>query len=229
MLVPQGEGSGTPTEPHHTPSHEAQKTSSTTPLSPTLPSVTTVLIPTVTPSDTPTLRYYTRRASIAQSSALPPVADEPASPLRDVSQAPRVTSPAANEGSMQLKLDELTGLYTSLQRQHSEMAAKFEAQELEINRFKARVKLLEDREGLVAERSRDDAPIKGRNLDKGEAAAERVSNDTEEMETVLTSMDAITILSGGVAEVPTGKDERANIQRCRSCKDPCREGTADDD
>nr|GFA44920.1 hypothetical protein [Tanacetum cinerariifolium] len=121
-----GEGSGTPTEPHHTPSPEAQQTSYTTPSSPTLPSVTTAPIPTVTLSDTPTLTQYTRRARIAQSSALPPVADEPASPLRDVSKgeacptysgfeadqdkaniaksstlpydsAPRVPSPAADE------------------------------------------------------------------------------------------------------------------------------------
>nr|GFB66720.1 hypothetical protein [Tanacetum cinerariifolium] len=117
------------------------------------------------------------RARIAQSSALSPVADEPASSLRDVSQseacltdsgfgadqdraniaktstlpydlAPRVTSPAVDEGSMQQT-------------------------ELEINMLKARVKLLEDREGGGAERSGDDAPIKGRNLNKGEAAAER--------------------------------------------------------
>nr|GEX04499.1 hypothetical protein [Tanacetum cinerariifolium] len=232
MLVPQGEGSGTPTEPHHTPSPEAQQTSSTTPSSPTLPSVTTVPIPTVTPSDTPTLRQYTRRARITQSSALLPIADEPASPLRDVSQgeacptdsgfdtdqeraniaksstlphdlAPRVTSPAADEGSMQLKLDELTNLCSSLQRQHSEMVFKFKSQELEIHRLKARVKLLEDREGLAAKRSKDDAPIKGRNLDEGEAAAERVSNYTEEMATVLTFMDATTVLASGVAKVPT--------------------------
>nr|GFC25987.1 hypothetical protein [Tanacetum cinerariifolium] len=37
-----------------------------------------------------------------------------------------------------------------------------------------------------------------------EAAAERVSDDTEEMATVLTSMDAATILASGVAEVPIG-------------------------
>nr|GEZ63165.1 synaptobrevin, longin-like domain protein [Tanacetum cinerariifolium] len=104
-------------------------------------------------------RQYTRRARIAQSSALSPVADEPASPLRD---------------------------------------------ELEINRLKARVKLLEDREGVAAERSGDDASIKGRNLDEGEAAAERVSDDTEEMETVLTYMDAATVLASRVTEVPTG-------------------------
>nr|GEU80891.1 hypothetical protein [Tanacetum cinerariifolium] len=46
-----------------------------------------------------------------------------------------------------------------------------------------------EKEG-VAERSGDDAPIKRRNLDEGEATAKRVSDDTEEMATVLTSMDA---------------------------------------
>nr|GEY18247.1 putative ribonuclease H-like domain-containing protein [Tanacetum cinerariifolium] len=92
----------------------------------------------------------------------------------------------------------------NLQRKHSEMIAKFEAHEVEINRLKARVKLLKDREGVAAERSKDDAPIKGRNLDEGEAAAERVSDDTEEMATVLTSMDAATVLAARVADVPTG-------------------------
>nr|GFB77852.1 hypothetical protein [Tanacetum cinerariifolium] len=76
--------------------------------------------------------------------------------------------------------------------------------EVEIKRLKARVKLLEDKEGLVRERSRDDAPIKGRNLDEREAAAERVSDDTEEMATVLTSMDAANVLASGVVESPTG-------------------------
>nr|GFD21547.1 hypothetical protein [Tanacetum cinerariifolium] len=58
-----------------------------------------------------------------------------------------VTSLAADEGSMQQKLDELMALCTSLQRQQSEMASKFAAQDLEISQLKARVKLLEDREG----------------------------------------------------------------------------------
>nr|GEV08650.1 synaptobrevin, longin-like domain protein [Tanacetum cinerariifolium] len=201
----KGEGSGTPTEPHHTPSPEAHYTSPTTHSSPTLPPITTAPIPTVTLSDTPLLRQYTRRTRIAQSSVLPPAVDEPASPLRDVSQgkacptdsafgadqdraniaktstlphdsAPRVTSPAADEGT----------------------------QVLEIHRLKARVKLLEDREGVDTDRSGDDAPIKGRNLDEGEVAAKRVSDDIEEMATVLISMDATTVLASGVAEVPTG-------------------------
>nr|GFA52988.1 hypothetical protein [Tanacetum cinerariifolium] len=92
--------------------------------------------------------------------------------------------------------------YTSLQRQHSELISKFEAQELEINRLKVRVQLLKDREGLVRERHGYDTPIKGRNLDEGKAAAERVSDDIKEMETVLTSMDAATVLASGVDDVP---------------------------
>nr|GFC98163.1 hypothetical protein [Tanacetum cinerariifolium] len=88
----------------------------------------------------------------------------------------RVTSLAADEGSMQHKLDELTALCTSLQRQHSKMVARFEAQGLEIESLKVGC--------------------------RGEAA-ERVSDDTKEMATVLTSMDAATVLASGVAEVPT--------------------------
>nr|GFC00607.1 hypothetical protein [Tanacetum cinerariifolium] len=62
--------------------------------------------------------------------------------------APRVTSPAADEGSMQRTISELTALCTSLQRQHSKLLAKFQAQEVEILRLKERVQVLEDREGV---------------------------------------------------------------------------------
>nr|GEX56244.1 uncharacterized mitochondrial protein AtMg00810-like [Tanacetum cinerariifolium] len=190
-----GEGSGTPTESHHTPTFEASQSSQHELPSPSLPPVTTATIPhviptsqllTVIPTDTTPLRHYTRRARIAYDST------------------PRVTSLAADEGSMQQNLNELTALCTNLQRQQSEMVSRFEAQELEINRLKARIKLLKDKDRGVIEKSGDDAPIKGRRLDEGEEAAERVSDDTEEMATVLTSMDATSILtSGGVQVVPT--------------------------
>nr|GFD44650.1 hypothetical protein [Tanacetum cinerariifolium] len=119
-----------------------------------LPSLSTAPIPPVTQTDTTSIRQYSRRARIAQSSALPTVADEPASPVRDVSEgeayptksgfisdqdratiakastlphdsAPKVTSPTADEGSMQQTISELMALCTSLQRQHSELLAKF--------------------------------------------------------------------------------------------------------
>nr|GEZ25767.1 hypothetical protein [Tanacetum cinerariifolium] len=98
------------------------------------PVIPTLPLPTVIPTDTTTVRHYTRRARIAQSLVLPPIADEPASPIGD------------------------------------------DTQELEINSLKARIKLLEDKDRGVVEHSGDDAPIKGRSLDKGEEAAERVKS-----------------------------------------------------
>nr|GEW81068.1 hypothetical protein [Tanacetum cinerariifolium] len=195
---------GTPTEPHHTPSPEAQQTSPIAISSPSLPPVTTKSLPTVIPIDTPQVRHYTRRARIAQSSALPPAADEPASPIGDDSQGeacptvsgleaeqdreniiktstlpsdstPRVTSLAADEGIMKQHLNELTNLCTRLQRQQDEMTLKITAQDLEISLLKARVKLLEDREGGAIEGS-----------------TEKGSNNTEEMVNVLASLDAAT-------------------------------------
>nr|GFC81670.1 hypothetical protein [Tanacetum cinerariifolium] len=47
----------------------------------------------------------------------------------------------------------------------SELQAKFQAQEVEIVKLKDRVKVLEDREGVAAKQSRDDASIKGRKSD----------------------------------------------------------------
>nr|GFC24035.1 hypothetical protein [Tanacetum cinerariifolium] len=141
-----------------------------------LSSIPTAPIPPVTQPDTTPIRQYSRRTRIAQSSALPTVADEPASPMKDVTEgeacptesgfiadqdratiaktstlphdsAPRVTFPAADEGNMQHTISELTTLW--------------------------------------------------------EAAAERISNDSEEIARVLTSMDAATVLARGI-DVPTG-------------------------
>nr|GFD21657.1 hypothetical protein [Tanacetum cinerariifolium] len=41
-------------------------------------------------------------------------------------------------------------------------------------------------------------------MDEGEVATERVSDDTEEMATVLNLMDAATFLANKVVDVPTG-------------------------
>nr|GFA89437.1 hypothetical protein [Tanacetum cinerariifolium] len=117
--------------------------------------------------------------------------------------APRVTSPTADEGSMQHNISKLTALCTSLQRQYSELQAKFQAQEEEIVKLKDRVKVLEDKEDVAVTQSGDDAPIKGMSINKGEAAAERISNNSEEIVRVLTSIDAATVLAGGI-DVPTG-------------------------
>nr|GFB97966.1 hypothetical protein [Tanacetum cinerariifolium] len=133
-----------------------------------LPSIPTALIPHVAQPDLTPIRQYTRRARIAQSSDLLTIADEPASPVRDVSEGeacptesgfiadqdretiaksstlphdstPRVTFSAADEGSMQHNISGLTALCTSLQRQYSELLEKFQAQKEEIVRLKERV------------------------------------------------------------------------------------------
>nr|GEY38239.1 hypothetical protein [Tanacetum cinerariifolium] len=202
-----------------TPSHTTHPSSSLLP-------ITTTSIPTVTPTETTPIRQYTRRTRIVQSSVPLTVADEPTSPQSDASQgeacptdsdfiagqdretidksstlphdsAPWVTSPAAVEGNMQQTIPELTALCTSLQRQLSELTDKFQAHEVEINRLKEIVKQLEEREGVAAINFGDDAPIKGRSM-------ERVSDDTKEMATVLTLMDSTTVLESGVVDVPTG-------------------------
>nr|GEV19828.1 hypothetical protein [Tanacetum cinerariifolium] len=171
-----------------------------------VPTEITETLPTSTPTEIPTLRQYSKRAKIAQSKALPTAVDEPVSPLGDVSQGeafltvsgleagqvreniiktsalpydstPRVTSLAADEGSMQQHLQELTDLCTHLQRQQIEMATKIVAQDLEISNLKARIKFLEDKDGGGAELSGEDAPIKGRSLETGEEAG--VERSTE--------------------------------------------------
>nr|GEW68741.1 putative ribonuclease H-like domain-containing protein [Tanacetum cinerariifolium] len=111
----KGECSGTLTEPHPTPSLEAQQTSPTIYSSPSLPPVTTVNIPLVIPT-------------VPLPTAVP--TDSP------------------NLGIILKELGLLSPqLFHLLQRQQSELMSKFEAQELEISRLKAKVKLLKDREG----------------------------------------------------------------------------------
>nr|GEW52338.1 hypothetical protein [Tanacetum cinerariifolium] len=143
MLVHQGEGSDTPTEPHHTPFPESRGG---------------------LPTDSGFIADQDRE-TIVKSSTLPH------------DSAPRVTSPAADEGSMQQNISELTALCTSLQRQYFELMSKFqaqEAQEVEIGRLKERVQALEDREGVASKQSGEDSPIKRRSNNEREAAAERI-------------------------------------------------------
>nr|GEZ90529.1 hypothetical protein [Tanacetum cinerariifolium] len=74
-----------------------------------------------------------------------------------------------------------------------------------LNVSKEMVKVLEDKEDVAVTQSGDDAPIKRKSINEGEAAAERISNDSEEIARVLTSMDAATVLAGGI-DVPAGSD-----------------------
>nr|GEW79314.1 hypothetical protein [Tanacetum cinerariifolium] len=138
-----------------------------------------------------------RRVRNAQSSALPTVADEPASLVRDVSEGEAYPIESG------FIVDQDRATIANLQRQHSELLAKFQAQDVEILKLKDRVKVLEDREGFAATQSRDDALIKRRSIDEEEAATERISDDSEELARVLISMDATTVLAGRI-DVPTG-------------------------
>nr|GFA16221.1 hypothetical protein [Tanacetum cinerariifolium] len=153
------------------------------------------------------------RARITQSSALLTAVDEPASPLGDDSQGkacptvsgleagqdmaniiksstlphnstPRVTSLAADESSMQQQLNELTDLYTRLQRQQTEIATKITAQDLEIASLKAKIKMLEEKDGGVTEPSGEDATIKGRSLETSEEAGVEKSTERGKVTTV---------------------------------------------
>nr|GEV75212.1 hypothetical protein [Tanacetum cinerariifolium] len=211
------------------------------------------------PTETLTPQRYTRRAiRIAQPKALSPAADEPASLSRDDRQgeafptvssldaghdkeniaktfamphesSSRVPSLGADEGSMQQRIHELIELYTSLQRQQSQMAAKIKDQDLEISGLKARVKSLKDKERIREEPTQEDAPITEGIIDIGEElgaekSTELGSNDTEEMVHVLISMEAANILSSGgaaasispanvlpVAGVPTDSGSFPNV------------------
>nr|GFD12265.1 hypothetical protein [Tanacetum cinerariifolium] len=162
MLIQQGEGSGTPTEPHHTPSPEVTSSHPST-SSITLPSIPTAPIPPVTQTGTTPIIQYTRRERISQSSALPTVAYEPASPVRDDSQ-----KEACPTDSGFIADQDRATITKSFTLPH----------------------------GMIGDKSRDDAPIKGRSNNEGEATAKRISNDSEEIARVLTSMDAATVLAG---------------------------------
>nr|GEX55469.1 hypothetical protein [Tanacetum cinerariifolium] len=166
------EGSGTPTEPRHTPSPEAQPPSHTTHSLSILPPVTTTSIPTITLSKTTPIRKYTRRARIAQSSALLAVADNLEYPLRDVSQG----EACPTDSGFIADQDRAT-----IAKQYSRRAR--------IAQSFALPPVTDEPASLLRDVSK---------------AAERVSDDTEEMATVLTFMDAATVLASGVADVPIG-------------------------
>nr|GEU69824.1 retrovirus-related Pol polyprotein from transposon TNT 1-94 [Tanacetum cinerariifolium] len=149
ILVHQGEGSGTPTEPHHTPAPEAQ-----TPSHSTYPS-----------------------SSLPPSSVPPTIVDEPASPQRDASQGESCpTDSGFITDQDRATIDKSSTLPHDSAPRVTSHAAVEGTQEVEINRLKEKVKQLEEREGVAAINSRDDAPIKGRT----------------------------TVLASGVADVPTG-------------------------
>nr|GEV09445.1 RNA-directed DNA polymerase, eukaryota [Tanacetum cinerariifolium] len=96
------------------------------------------------------------------------------------------------------------------------MASKITAQDLEISTLKARIKHLEDKDGGDDDLSRKDATIKGRRLEIGEEAGierstEKDSNDTEEMANILTSLDASSVLTSRVQNLPPTQEEKEKM------------------
>nr|GEZ38852.1 hypothetical protein [Tanacetum cinerariifolium] len=194
MLVTMGEGSRTPTEPHHTPTPEALQSPQHDLSSSIHPPVTTKTIPTVIPTDTLPLRQYTRRAKIAQFLTLPTATDKHASLLRDNSQGEALPTVSGLESGQ----DRENIIQTSaLPHDSTPKVTSLAADEGRFSYYK-------DRGGT--EPSREDAPIKGRSLEtKEEAGVERStkrgSDDTKELVNVLTSLDAASILTSGVQVV----------------------------
>nr|GFB47554.1 hypothetical protein [Tanacetum cinerariifolium] len=181
MLVHPGEGSGIPTKPHHTPFPEVKAQAH--PLSPItpflevesshpttssipLPFIPTAPIPTVTQTDTTLIIQYSRRARIAQSSALPTVADEPASPVRDVSEGEAFPT--------------TSGFIADQDRATIDKRARI-AQSSALPTIADKPASLMRDVRVAATQSRDDAPIKGRSIDEGEPATERISDDSKEL------------------------------------------------
>nr|GFA04507.1 hypothetical protein [Tanacetum cinerariifolium] len=210
--IQQGEGSGTTTKPHHTPTQEAHPSSHTYISSPSIPTVTsipTIPIPTVIPSETTPIRQYTQRARIAQSSALIPVANELASPVRDDSQGEACPT---DSGFIADQNRATIAKSSTLPHDSAPRPAKatfratcpISSSEGGNQQVEGKSHAVRRKRRSCCTNSRDDAPIKGRSMDKGEAATERVSDDTKEMAIVLTSMDAATVLASGVVDVPTG-------------------------
>nr|GFD20311.1 hypothetical protein [Tanacetum cinerariifolium] len=148
----------------------ADTSSHTTTSSIILPYISTAPIPPVTQPDTTPIRQDTRRARIAQSSALPSVADEPASLVRNVSE--REACPTN---------------FGFIADQDRATIAKSST-------------LPHDSAPMVTSSVADEGRM---SINEGEAAAERISNDSEEVARILTSMDAATVLAEGI-DVPTG-------------------------
>nr|GEW39726.1 reverse transcriptase domain-containing protein [Tanacetum cinerariifolium] len=76
-------------------------------------------------------------------------------------------------------------------KQETKMALKINARDLEISSFKARIKLLEDKDKGTAELSGDNALIKGRSLETGEEAGVERSTERgkEELHMLIDGLD----------------------------------------
>nr|GEX28956.1 hypothetical protein [Tanacetum cinerariifolium] len=150
-------------------------------------------------------RYTRRSIRIAQSKALSPPAEEPASLLRDDRQGEDFPTVSSLDTGQDRENNYKT---SALPHDSSPRVTSLDAdegnQDLEISGLKERVKFLEDKDRGSAEPTQEDAPIKGGIIEIGEEVGAEKSielgrNDTEEMVNVLSSMEAANIVTSGVA------------------------------
>nr|GEX00490.1 hypothetical protein [Tanacetum cinerariifolium] len=220
-----GEGLANPTEPHHTlsPQEYQLPQSDYSPQHDSPPLSHQAIIPKPIPHElqaptkTLTPRRLTKRAiRIAQSKALSPDADEPASLSRDDRHEEAFPTVSSLVAGMQQRLHELMELCTSLQRKQSQMAGKIKDQDIEISGLTARVKSLEDKERRREEPIQEDAPITGGIIDIGEElgadkSTENGRNDTEEMVNMLSSIESGNILSSRGAAFSTASVSSVDV------------------
>nr|GEX89050.1 ribonuclease H-like domain, reverse transcriptase, RNA-dependent DNA polymerase [Tanacetum cinerariifolium] len=203
MIITQGEGSENPTEPNHTPSPQEQHSPHHDSPPSSLPTTTSEPIPQA-PTETHTPRRYTRRAiRVAQSKALSPTADEPASLSRDDRQGEAFLTVSSLDAGQDRENIAKT---SALPHDSSPRVTSLDADEgnLEISGLKARVKSLEDKERRSSEPTQEDAPITRGIMEIGEElgadkSTELGSNDTEKMVNILSSMEVTNILTSGGA------------------------------
>nr|GEU63994.1 hypothetical protein [Tanacetum cinerariifolium] len=191
------EGISSLPDEQHLPQHDSLPHSHPTP--------TTKQIPQA-PTEPLTHRQYTRRAKwIAQSKALSPTVDEPASLLRDDRQGeafPTVSS--LDVGQERENIAKTSTLPHESSARVTSLDANEGNQDLEISRLKARVKSLKDMNKKSAKPTQEDAPIKREIIEIGEElgadkSTELGSNDTNEIVKVLSLMEATNILTSGGA------------------------------
>ncbi|GJR65511.1 hypothetical protein Tco_0011576 [Tanacetum coccineum] len=206
MLVPQGEGSENPTEPHHTPSAQYESTpqeDQTTSPEP-IPQATT--LPSQSHPDISTPRRLTRGAiRISQSKAPTPGADETASPIRDDRHEeafPTATSLDAGQ-------DRENIAKTSAMPREASPGGYFswwwiQSQDLEMTHLKNKVKTLKDNEKRIVGFAQEDALNTGgmgqrEDLMIGDVkkSTGKGSDNTDETTNVLSTLEVANVLCSG--------------------------------
>nr|GFA14613.1 hypothetical protein [Tanacetum cinerariifolium] len=146
-------------------------------------------------------KKLTRRSiCIAQSKALSPDADEPASLSRDNRQGEAFpTFSSLDAGQDRENIAKTSALPHESSRRVPSLDDDEGHQDLEISRLKARVKFLKDKDRRHEKPIQEDALITRGTIDIREDLGADKSNDTEEMVNVLSSMEAANIVSSGGA------------------------------